>query len=379
MKIEAAVTTGAGQPFSIRPLELDPPREDEILVRLVGVGICHTDLFFRETNVVPFPAVLGHEGAGFVEKVGSAVSKVSPGDRVALTFRSCGRCARCTGGNPAYCDTMAQLNYVGRRPDGSCAIRSDDGPVGSNFFGQSSFATYALAYESNVVKVPDDVDLRLMGPLGCGVQTGAGAVMRSLDCKAGSSILIVGGGPVGLSAVMAARIVGCRRIILVEPVAARRELGLSLGATDVIAPDPSTKLGRAIREIEDGGVDYALDTTGHPDVQRSVLAALANRAVYGIVGVPPLGTSPPGDLIDVINRGLTIRGILEGDSDPDTFIPFLIDLYKRGQLPFDRLIRIFPFAQINQAIAAQSGGECVKVVLSFEELPAYRESGSPAN
>lgn len=363
MKITAAVARAADAAFSLEEVEIDEPRADEILVRVVGVGLCHTDLVFKASGILALPVVLGHEGSGIVEKVGANVSKVKAGDRVAVTFRSCGVCDRCGKGQPAYCRTMPMLNYIGMRPDGTKAIHAGGTDVSSNFFGQSSFANYCLTYERNVVKVPDGVPLELVGPLGCGVQTGAGGIMRSLACEKGSSVLILGGGAVGLSAVMGAVVQGCGTIIVLEPHEARRKLAMELGATHTIDPKASPDLAAAVKEILPLGVDYAFDTTGIPAVLQATMNCLGSHGVFGIVGVCPPGTPVPGDLSSVITYGHTIKGIIEGDSDPDVFIPEMIELYKKGKLPFDKLIRTYPLADINQAIADQHHGDCVKVVL----------------
>ncbi|HLZ83324.1 MAG TPA: NAD(P)-dependent alcohol dehydrogenase [Caulobacteraceae bacterium] len=367
MQITAALARAPGAAFTLEPVELDPPRPDEILVRIRAVGVCHTDLVARD-GAMPFsmPAVLGHEGAGVVEAVGSAVRKVAPGDRVALTFRSCGQCGRCKSGDPAYCYTMPTLNYIGMRPDGSKAIRQGETAVSSNFFGQSSFATYSLAYERNVLKLPADIPFDIAAPLGCGVQTGAGGAMLALACPAGSSILVTGGGAVGLSAVMGAALQGCGTIIVVEPHASRRALAMELGATHAIDPVASPDLPAAVRAILPHGVDYAFDTTGRPEILAGVMGALAPKGVFGIVGIPPPGATLPGDLGTVLTFGQTVRGIIEGDSDPDDFLPQLIDHWRAGRLPLEKLVRTFPFAQINEAIEAQHRGECVKVVLTLD-------------
>ncbi len=363
MKITAAVVRAADAAFSIEDVEIDEPRADEILVRVVGVGLCHTDLVFKAAGILSLPVVLGHEGSGIVEKVGANVSKVKAGDRVAITFRSCGTCDRCEKGQPAYCRTMPMLNYIGMRPDGSKAIHAGGADVSSNFFGQSSFANYCLTYERNVVKVPEGVPLELVGPLGCGAQTGAGGIMRSLACEKGSSVLILGGGAVGLSAVMGAVVQGCGTIIVLEPYEARRKLAMELGATHTIDPKASPDLAAAVKEILPLGVDYAFDTTGIPAVLQATMNCLGSHGVFGIVGVCPPGTPVPGELSNVITYGHTIKGIIEGDSDPDVFIPEMIELYKKGRFPFDKLIRTYPLAEINQAIADQHHGDCVKVVL----------------
>ena len=216
-----------------------------------------------------------------------------------------------------------------------------------------------------MLKLPDDIPFELAAPLGCGVQTGAGGVMLALACPRGSSLLITGGGAVGLSAVMGAVIQGCGSIIVVEPHAARRALASELGATHVIDPAASPDLAAAVRAILPQGVDYAFDTTGRPDTLTAIMGALAPKGVLGIVGIPPAGTPLPGDLGTVLTFGQTVRGIIEGDSDPDVFLPQLIAHWKAGRLPVEKLVKTFPFSEINAAIAAQHHGGCVKVVLSL--------------
>ena len=205
--------------------------------------------------------------------------------------------------------------------------------------------------------------LEIMGPLGCGLQTGAGGVMRSLACPKGSSIAIFGGGPVGLAGVMGATLQQCATIILIEPVAARRTLALELGATDVIDPgevDPSA----GIRAICPDGVDFAFDTSGLEHVIETALASLAGHGTLGLVGVPPRTDSSISlNIAAFLTNGHRIVGIIEGDSDQDSFIPELIAHFRAGRFPFDKMITRFPLDQINEAIAAQHRGECIKVVL----------------
>lgn len=367
MQVRAAIAPPEGGEFRIDTVELDAPRDDEILVAIKAVGVCHTDLVALAGGFgFGIPAVLGHEGAGVVERVGAAVRKVAPGDRVAISFRSCGSCHKCGTGHPAYCETMPLLNYAGMRPDGSRAIRHGGAELASNFFGQSSFASHALTYERNVVKLDDDVPFAIAAPLGCGVQTGVGSIFNAFDCAAGSALLVAGAGTVGLSAVMAGRIRGCAPLIVVEPLAVRRALALELGATHVIDPLAHPDLAAAVRAIRPAGVDYALDTTGRDEVLAASMHALAPQGTLGCVGVPAPGAQVPGELATMIALGLRVMGIIEGDSEPDRFLPRLIGLYRDGRLPLDRLIATYDFGEINRAIADQHEGLCTKIVLTLD-------------
>ena len=366
MQTIAAVARQPHGDFTLETVEIEMPREGEVRVRIAGVGLCHTDLIFRDQFVpYPLPAVLGHEGAGVIEALGPGVEGLAVGDAVVLGFSSCGHCARCDEHLPSYCREFPPLNYAGiRLEDGSKAYSKDGEAISSHFFGQSSFAAQAIVRARNVVKVEDPAaPLAILGPLGCGFQTGAGGVMRSMACRAGSSIVIVGGGPVGLAAVMGAKIRGCTTIILVEPVEKRRDLGRELGATHVVDPMAGDVTG-AVREIVADGVDYAFDTSGRVEMMEAVLAALTPRGMLGLVGVP--GKAEAALTINIagmITYGQRVVGIMEGDSDPQSFIPELIAAHRNGQFPFDRLVQTFPLTEINEAIEAQKRGDCVKVVL----------------
>lgn len=364
MDVTAAVSRSGAAEFSIETVQLDGPRPDEILVRIVAVGLCHTDLVARSGALgLRMPAVFGHEGSGVVEAIGAEVTKVRPGDPVVITFRSCGACAKCQRGDASYCHHMTALNIAGARTDGTTAIRAGGEEVASNFFGQSSFATFALAYERNVVKVDAKAPLELLGPLGCGVQTGVGGILRSLDCEPGSGLLVLGGGSVGLSAVMGAKVRGCTPIIVLEPVAARRDLALSLGATHALDPAKTPDIVAAVREIAPDGVDYAFDTTGAPHLQTAAMGCLASMGVLGVVGITPPGAPPPGEMGAIMRAGQSIRGIIEGDSDPDEFIPEMVALHLAGKLPIERLVTTYPLSEINQAVHDQERGACIKAVL----------------
>jgi len=366
MDISAAVVREAGAPFTIESLVLEQPRPDEVLVRIVATGLCHTDLVVRDQVLpTPLPAVLGHEGAGIIEAVGAEVQDLKPGDPVVLGFAACRECAPCLAGEPSYCAHFAALNFGGCRQDGSKALTDTKGPVSSHFFGQSSFASYAIVAAKNVVKVPTSAPLKLLGPLGCGIMTGAGAVLITLDVGSSDTVLVSGGGPVGLSGVMAAASTGAHTIILVDPLASRRELALTLGAThavDAAAPDVADQ----VRAIAPGGATRILETSGNMKAIENAVSLLGARGKLAMVGVPKaLDATFTIAALPLVSLGASICGVTEGDADPLTFIPRLIELYEQGRFPFDRLITEYPIAKINEAIADQYAGRCVKAVLTM--------------
>jgi len=362
MQINAAVIREKSGLFQLESLTLDEPRENEILVRIAGVGICHTDLVCRDQYYpIPFPVVFGHEGSGVVERIGSAVTKFVPGDHVVLSFSSCGQCHPCREGKLGYCLSLFDKNFGCTRADGSTTLQKGEETVYGNFFSQSSFANYALAAESNAVKVPKDVDIELLGPLGCGIQTGAGAVLNALNPVGGSSIAIFGCGSVGLSAIMGAVVTGCARIIAVDTNDDRLALARELGATDVINPTVNEPV-EAIQSLTGSGVLYSLECTGIPQVTRQAVDCLTLTGVCGQIGVAPLGTECSIDMNSIM-FGRTLRGIIEGDSIPDIFIPRLVELYKQGRFPFDKLVTYYPFDDINQAVKDTEEGRVLKAVL----------------
>ncbi|WP_310635238.1 NAD(P)-dependent alcohol dehydrogenase [Burkholderia cenocepacia] len=366
-EIEAAVARRKNEPFSIERLSIRAPGPGEVLVKMVAVGLCHTDIIMRDqVYPVPQPIVLGHEGSGVVSVVGPNVTNFEIGDHVLLSFASCGLCDTCLAGEPAYCVNYFQYNFSGCDCKGGHAIRSASGEtIHDNFFGQSSFATYAVVNVRNIVKVSKDAPLKLLGPLGCGIQTGAGAVINSLKVAAGSSFTCFGAGSVGLSGVLAAIAVGATTIIAVDVVESRLDLARELGATHVVNPKDGNLVER-IKEITSGkGTNYAIETTGIPGVFSQAVAALSARGSIGIIGASPLGTKVEIDPNDVLITGKTIMGICEGDSVPANFIPRLIDLYSQGKFPFDKLVKYYSFAQINQAVDESMSGAVLKPILVF--------------
>ena len=366
MKIKAAVVFEKSGKFSIEELQLSDPNDDEVLVRIVGTGICHTDIAGQHQYLpIPperaFPAVFGHEGAGVVESVGARVTKVKPGDHVALSWNFCGACPACKSGNEPYCQDLFLYNFNGARPDGTPTLRKGDQVIHGAFFSQSSLADFALANERSIVKVRKDVPVEILGPLGCGIRTGAGAVMNTLRPNPGASIAIFGVGPVGMSAVLAAVVCGCTTIIAVDIIADRLEKAKEFGATHIINANEADPV-QAIQDITGGGPEFTLECVGNPKVLRQAVDVLPRLGVCGLLGVVPPGTEVNLNM-DLIMNGRTVRGILAGDSISDLFIPRLLDLYSQGRFPFDRLITFYPFDEINQAVEDMEKGRIIKPVL----------------
>jgi aryl-alcohol dehydrogenase len=363
MEMKAAVVFERAGEFKIEHLELSEPRDDEVVVRIVAVGICHTDLA-AQAGHLPIPAppsVFGHEGAGFVEKVGSRVTKVKPGDHVVLAWDYCGVCSSCKQGKELYCLNFFQHNFHGARLDGTTTLRKGDQEIHGSFFCQSSFAEYALANERNVVKVRDDIPLEILAPMGCGVMTGAGAVMNSLQARPGSSIAVFGVGPVGLSAILAAVVCGCTTIIAVDVKPERLKAAKELGATHTVNAGEVDPV-KTIVDITGGGAQFSLECVGNPKVLRQAVDVLPRLGVCGLAGVVPPGTEVSLDM-DLIMNGRTVRGILGGDAIPDLFIPDLVELYRQGRFPYDKMITYYPFEEINQAVEDMEKGRVIKPVL----------------
>jgi aryl-alcohol dehydrogenase len=363
VKATAAVLREHGRPPRLEAIELDGPRGHEVLVRVAGTGLCHTDLLPGDPAAgIALPLVTGHEGSGVVAEVGDAVTGLAPGDHVVMSYDFCGACHACAAGRPANCAAFFPRNLTGRRPDGAAAARDADGAeIATHWFGQSSFATHAVVAQHTLVRVPKDLPLPLLGPLGCGFQTGAGAVFTSLGVRPGASVAVAGAGAVGLAAVMAARIAGATTIAAVDLHPSRLELASELGATHVLDgsdPDLAGKLARAT-----GGADFALDTTGAPEVITTLVRALHSYGTCGLAGVLR-GELPVDPLL--LATGRTLRGIIEGDAVPRIAVPRLVALWRQGRFPFDRLIRTYPLAEIERALRDTAAGTTVKAVL----LPA---------
>src|SRR5437763_7206171 len=365
MKISAALVPARAQPFEIYTLDLASPLADEVLVRLGASGMCHTDLHARDGYFpnLPYPVVCGHEGAGIVEDVGALVTDLAPGDPVVISFPWCGECEPCRADRISYCANARALKSGGERADGSTPISRDGKPVYPCFFQQSSFATFAVAPAKDVVKIRRDAPVEMLGPLGCGLQTGAGAVLNVMRPCEGQSLVVFGVGGVGLAGLMAGRIAGCDPIIAVDRLPARLALARELGATHTLESKGAETLAE-IRKITGGGAHFALETSAVPQIFRLAVDALRGLGICVLVGSARAGTEVSFEM-PWLQGGRTVRGVIQGDSRPRDFIPRLVDLFMAGQFPLDRLVTHYDLADINHAAADAASGIAIKPVLTL--------------
>ncbi|MEW1963589.1 NAD(P)-dependent alcohol dehydrogenase [Microbacterium sp. NPDC077644] len=354
--------------FQIAQVTFGAPAAGEVLVRIVAAGLCHTDLGVI-AGAIPFPTpgIIGHEGAGVVVEVGEGVTTVSQGDKVLLSFTSCGACEACRSDHPAYCATWLPRNLVGAlREEGSGSIDRDGSPVAGHFFGQSSFAEYAIADERSIVRVSPDADLAALAPLGCGVLTGFGSMWNVLDAGPEDRIAVYGAGAVGLSAIIAASLRSPAQLIAIDVVNERLALARELGATDVINAKTEHVTGRLLELTGGRGANKSFDTTGNPTVARGALDAASTGGTVLVCGAPPPGTEIPVDIQGILT-GKILRGVTMGDAVPQDLIPQLVQLYAEGRLPLDKLERHYTLDEIGAAASDMHAGRTVKPVIRISD------------
>ena len=366
MKATAAIVWEGGDDFQLEEVELEAPRADEVLVRVVASGMCHTDVAIKNQDVnFPVPLILGHEGSGIVEAVGKAISHVKPGDHVVMSGSSCGECHHCHNGLPSYCDEFIERNLLGARMDGTSPVSQKGKPVPAMFNGQSSFSTKTVAAGRSVIKIDNDLPLELMGPLGCGLITGVGTVMNGLKPPSGSTIAIFGVGTVGLAALMGARLMGCSKIIVIDPKPARLEMAMEMGATHAVNPANADAV-EEVKSITGRGADFSVECSGAPAAVRAAVDCLARPGWAAQVGATPGGIELPFSM-DNIGLGRGIKGVVLGDAPPQTFVPYLAELWRTGRLPYDRFVEYYDFADINQAVHDSAiTGDVIKPILRME-------------
>jgi aryl-alcohol dehydrogenase len=364
MKIKAAVVYEKGGPFQIKEVELDPPKRDEVLVKVTACGVCHTDEGVRQQQLpTPLPAVLGHEGCGIVEALGPGVTGFKKGDRVGFSYGYCGVCEACRTGQPYGCERNVELNFSGARYDGTTRLHDEGGDLAS-FFGQSAFATHAVVHVHNLILVPEDVELALVGPLGCGLQTGSGAVLNCLRPEPATSIVVTGCGSVGLSAVMAAKIAGCATIIACDVVDSRLEMAAELGATHTVNSRKVPDVVGEVKKITRTGAHYAVDCTGIGACVRQSLNCTRSLGTCAVVGATAdMTINVEEELMGVCRK---LVGVVEGYSVPQVYIPKLMEYYRKGLFPFDKFVKYYDFEDINQAFEDAHRGGVIKAILKMD-------------
>jgi aryl-alcohol dehydrogenase len=363
MKITAAVVHERSGPFNIEQIDLCDPRSDELLVEVVASGMCATDLHGRDAYYpTKFPKVFGHEGAGVVRAIGSAVATFKPGDHVVMAYPWCGECPNCKTQRQSYCLHAFDLKMNGTRPDGSTLHSKDGKPVYSAFFQQSSFGNFAIANKRFAVKVRNDAPIESVSALACGGQTGAGAVLNVMKPHAGDSFVVFGVGAVGLSGLMAAKILGCDPIIAVDVHEHRLALARELGATRTINHNDRSDVIAEIRKITGLGARYALETSALPSVFREAVDCLIPAGTCVLLGSARKGTEVSFEM-PFLQNGRTVRGVIQGESVPQEFIPQLVDHIMAGRFPVEKMITFYPLADINRAAAESSSGKTIKPVL----------------
>lgn len=364
MQARAAVMPVRHGRWVIENLEVAEPAPNEVLVRVVASGICQTDVHARDGFFpIPCPAVYGHEGAGVVEGIGSAVSTLAPGDHVIMANPSCGQCPDCMAGFETYCTNASKLKQSGLRSDGtSVAFSRGNERVYGSFFQQSSFAAYTLATERNTIRVPKDVPLDIVAAFPCGVNTGAGAVLNVLKPHPGDSYVAFGTGTVGFAGLLAAKLSGCDPIIAVDLFDDRLALARSLGATHTVNAKHPQLVDEVRRLAGKRGANFALEAAGFPAALRAAVEVLAPRGTACLVGSARAGVEVSIEM-RTLQQGRVVRGCVQGESDVKIFLPRLIELYRSGQLPIDRLVQHYQHGEINDAVADMLSGKTIKAVL----------------
>jgi aryl-alcohol dehydrogenase len=366
MKVRALVVAEKDAPFEIQEIDLGEPGRDEVLVRIVASGVCHTDAITRAGDMpMPFPSVLGHEGSGIVDAVGDGVIRVAVGDRVIIGWPWCGECRNCLDGQPRYCLRTGDALVSGRRFKGelrgTSAYTRDGEELNGHFFGQSSFATHSITRADALVKVPGDAPLELLGPLACGLATGAGAVLNEARPRLGDSILVAGVGAVGLAAIMAARNSGVTRIIALDVHDNRLDLAAEFGATNTIN-STSADVVSEVAKITGSTVDFAFDCTGVISVIETIAATVGMLGTVVLVGGAPAGASFSLDHLSTL-WGKRVIGVLGGGGRSGQLIPGLVSLYEQGRFPFDRLVKYYEMDELERAFADSKSGEVIKPIL----------------
>jgi len=366
MKIQAALFYEPNVPFKVERIDLEAPRNGEVLVKIAAAGVCHSDWHLMTgATQHPTPVVPGHEGAGVVEAIGDGVSRVRPGDHVILNWApNCGTCFYCLHDRPSLCSAYVDAIWAGTMLDGTSRL-SRHGEAVFHFSSLACFAEYAVVPQECCVPLHPDVPLSIGALIGCAVTTGVGAVLNTAQVRPGSTIAVFGAGGIGLSIMMGAQLAGACRIIAVDRAKSKCEMALEFGATDALLAGADTN--DAIRELTAGrGADYVFEAIGLPAVQEQCLDAVRPGGTLVLVGVSPMGTGTnlPGAIIT--RQEKTVMGCYYGSANTARDFPMLVDLYLRGRLDLARLVtKTYALDQINEAYADMLNGQVARGVIVF--------------
>ncbi|MEU5614641.1 zinc-binding dehydrogenase [Streptomyces sparsogenes] len=376
MKTRAVVLRGVStarpyseaRPVEVEELELGAPREGEVLVRIAAASLCHSDLsVVNGDRVRPLPMALGHEAVGVVQETGPGVTRVGPGDHVALVYvPSCGFCADCAAGRPALCARGAAANGSGALLHGPSLLTDASGAPVHHHLGVSAFSEHAVLAQESVVPIPQDIPFTVASMFGCAVLTGAGAVVNTAALRPGQSAVVYGLGGVGLSAVLGARAAGAHPVIAVDPVPEKRELALQLGATHAYAPGEAVE---AIRSLTSGGAELAVEAVGSPKVMAECLTAVARGGSVVSVGLPAPDRVLEVPALAFAGEGKSLLGSYMGDAVPRRDIPRFLELWRRGLMPVERMhTGTLPLTGINTALEELASGRAIRQVIDASAM-----------
>jgi S-(hydroxymethyl)glutathione dehydrogenase/alcohol dehydrogenase len=367
MRIKAAVLSAPRTPLEITTLTLDNPGAGEVLIRLAASGVCHSDyhLISGDTRH-PLPAVLGHEGAGVVEQVGSGVTRLKPGDHVVLNWApACGECFYCQHQQPNLCETFTGPIWAGTMLDGQPRLHRDGQPV-YHYCGLATFAEYAVVPQQSCIPIRRDVPLKAAALVGCAVATGVGAVFYTAQVRPGMSVVVVGCGGVGLNILQGAALCGAYPIIAVDTQPAKMPMARTFGATHTVQAGPEAL--QAVRDLTGGrGADAVFEAIGVPAIQEQLLEYARPGGQLVLVGISPMGTTTNFPSAVLTRQEKVVRGSYYGTVDAARDFPMLLDLYAAGKLKLDELIsREYRLEQVNEAFESMLGGQVARGVIVFD-------------
>lgn len=367
MKTRAAVVRERDQ-LTIEEIDLDPPREGEVLVRMRSAGVCHSDLHTLrgELRTQP-PLVLGHEGAGVVEEVGPGVTTVAPGDHVMVNWLPAdGTCPSCLRGQPNLCHRFASTTFAGKLLDGTSRLHTTDGIELKHYLTASTMSERMVLMEDCMIPIADDVPFDVAAITGCAVVTGVGAVVNTAHVAAGSSAAVIGCGGIGLSMVQGCRLSGCNPIVAVDVVPAKLALATEMGATHTVDASQADPVD-SVQQLTDGGPDYVFDSVGSAGTVGQALRTVRAGGEAVIAGLHAALEEIPVPAAALILQNKTLRGSFAGSLRPRVDLPRLIELWQAGRLQTDKLItRTYALDDLAAAFDDMEAGRVARGVIAFD-------------